>query len=251
MEIKARAFPTANTAIANPGRTPMNACDVMVSNVITVGADASVQEVAHLLLTHRISAVPVVNEQNELLGIVSEGDLLHRIEAGTERRRSWWLDLLASREILADDFTRSHSRHVTDVMTRRLITVAPSTPLGEVAAILEKNGIKRVPVVQDGKVVGIVSRANLLQALATLGKTAPSATTDDGSLRDRILAQLQKTAWARPGLLNIIVHDGTVELWGMVDSVEEKKAVRVVAEMTPGVRAVNDNLTIYPVMAAG
>jgi CBS domain-containing protein len=230
----------------------MRAADIMVSNVITVGTTASVQDVADILIKNRISGVPVVDEAGELVGIVSEGDLLHRVEAGTEHRRSWWLDLLASKEVLAEEFSRSHSRRVTDVMTRRVITVDPDATLADVAATLERNGIKRVPVVKDGKLIGIISRANLLQALTSVRKDAiPTPSVDDVTLRKAILDGLRSKAWARTGLLNVIVNDGTVDLWGMVDSVEEKNAVRVAVELTPGVRAVKDNLSIYPVMAAG
>jgi CBS domain-containing protein len=146
----------------------MKAADVMVSNVISVGPQASVQEVADLLLRNRISAAPVIGPEGELVGIVSEGDLMRRPEVGTERRQSWWLSLLTSSEAMASDYIKSHSRKVVDVMTRRVVTATPDTPVGDIATLLEKHGIKRVPIVAEGKVVGIVSRANLLQALASV-----------------------------------------------------------------------------------
>jgi CBS domain-containing protein len=190
----------------------MKAADVMITNVIAVGPDACVQDVARILLDSRISAVPVIASDGKLLGIVSEGDLMRRAEAGTGRRRPWWLAILTGREVLANEYIREHSRRVTDVMTRNVVTAAADTPLSTIANLLEKNAIKRVPIVEEGKVIGIVSRANLLQALASPGTRAKSA----------------------------------VELWGIVDSASEKKAVRVAAEVTPGVRAVNDNLIIRP-----
>jgi CBS domain-containing protein len=216
----------------------MKAADVMVTNVITVGLDASVQDVAQTLLSARISAVPVVGANGELLGIVSEGDLMHRAEAGTGRRRPWWL---------AAEFVKEHSRKVTDVMTRDVVTAAPDTPLSAIAKLLEKNAIKRVPIMKGDKIVGIVSRANLLQALASQGKqVAGAGPADDAKIREKVLTQLDAAPWTQPSLINVIVQDGTVELWGIVDSVSEKKAVRVAAEVTPGVRAVNDNLIIRP-----
>lgn len=228
----------------------MKAADVMVTNVVTVGPDACVQDVARTLLDSRISAVPVIGSDGKLLGIVSEGDLMRRVEAGTGRKRPWWLAILTGREVLASEFVKEHSRKVTDVMTRRVVTAAPDTPLSTVANLLEKNAIKRVPIVQDGKVVGIVSRANLLQALASLNKGAEVATpVADTKIRENVLAQLKAEPWTRPSLINVIVQDGAVELWGIVDSVTEKKAVRVAAEVTPGVRAVNDNLIIRPAEA--
>jgi CBS-domain-containing membrane protein len=223
----------------------MKAADVMVTSVITVGPQASVQDVAKLLLTNRISGLPVVSDQGDLVGIVSEGDLLHRVEAGTGRRRPWWLAILTGRDVLAAEYVREHSGKVADVMTRHVITATPDTSLQDIAHLLEKNGIKRVPIVDAGRLVGIVSRANLLQALASgtkKGETAPS----DGTIREDVMARLRAESWTRPSLVNVIVQDGTVELWGIVDSQTEKRAVRVAAEVTPGVRAVNDNLIIRP-----
>jgi CBS domain-containing protein len=225
----------------------MKAADVMVTNVITVGPDACVQDVARILLDSRISGVPVVESNGKLLGIVSEGDLMRRAEAGTGRRRPWWLAILTGREALASEFVKEHSRRVTDVMTRNVVTATPDAPLSTIATLLERNAIKRVPIVHEGKVVGIVSRANLLQALASLGKEAQAVTpADDTKIRAGVISQLKAEPWTRPSLINVIVQDGAVELWGIVESVSEKKAVRVAAEITPGVRAVNDNLIIRP-----
>ncbi|MCC6779836.1 MAG: CBS domain-containing protein [Hyphomicrobiales bacterium] len=226
----------------------MKAADVMVTKVVTVGPDASVQDIAEILLSNRISGVPVVGAQGELLGIVSEGDLLRRVEAGTGRRRPWWLAIFIGKEALAAEFVKEHARKVRDVMTHHVVTASPDAALSEIADLLEKNAIKRVPIVRDGRVVGIVSRANLLQALA--GRAAPSASRapeDDAKIRDAVLAQLNAEPWARPTMINVIVQDGTVELWGVVDSASEKAAVRVTAEGTPGVRAVTDNLVVRPV----
>jgi CBS domain-containing protein len=223
----------------------MKAADVMVTNVITVGPDATVQEVAGILLTNRISGVPVVGADGELIGIVSEGDLMRRAESGTGRRRPWWLSVLTGREVLASEYVREHSRKVADVMTSPVVTASPDTPLSDIATTLEKNGIKRVPIVKDGKVVGIVSRANLLQALASLSKAA-DAGPSDAAIRDDVMARLHAEPWTRPSLINVIVTNGTVELWGIVDSQTEKRAVRVAAEVTPGVRVINDNLVIRP-----
>jgi CBS domain-containing protein len=139
----------------------VKASDVMVTNVITVGPNTGAQDAARILLTSRISAVPVVGEHGGLLGIVSEGDLMRRSETDTERHRSWWLDLFVSNDTLAGEFAKAHSRKVADIMTREVITAAPDASLGEIAALLEMNLIKRVPIVKDGKLVGIVSRANL------------------------------------------------------------------------------------------
>jgi CBS-domain-containing membrane protein len=224
----------------------MKAADVMVTSVITVGPEMSVQDVATLLLKNRISGLPVVSDEGELVGIVSEGDLLHRAEAGTGRRRPWWLAILTGRDVLAAEYVREHSHKVADVMTRHVITATPDTSLQDIAHLLEKNGIKRVPIVDGGRLVGIVSRANLLQALASTPKASTGTTPSDGAIREDVLARLRAESWTRPSLVNVIVQDGTVELWGIVDSQTEKRAVRVAAEVTPGVRAVNDNLIVRP-----
>ena len=230
----------------------MKAADVMVSKVITVGPTTTIQEVASILLANRISAVPVVGEHGELIGIVSEGDLIRRIEVGTERHRSWWLGLLASNRALATEYVMSNARKVADIMTRRVVTATPNTPLGDIATLLEKNFIKRVPIMNDGKIVGIVSRANLVQALASMAKKTKKKTSvanqRDSEIRKKVISRLNAQPW-RPSMLNVTVHDGTVELWGLVTSEDEKKAARIAVEIIPGVKVVNDNLMIPPAVS--
>jgi CBS domain-containing protein len=232
------------------GAEIMKARDVMVSPVITTRPSASVAEVAKMLLQRRISAVPVVDDQGRLVGIVSEGDLLHRAEAGTERRRSWWLRMVAGDETLAADYVKAHGRKVADVMTRNVITATPETPLHEIAALMEKRAIKRVPIVENDQLVGIVSRANLIQAVASTRKQL-KVPLSDASIREKVMAALQAQPWFRSSLLNVIVSGGVVELWGMTQSEAERDAIRVAAESTPGVRAVNDNLIVQPTEAWG
>jgi CBS domain-containing protein len=223
----------------------MKAADVMVTNVISVTPDVLVQDVAYILLSNRISAVPVVDDGGKLLGIVSEGDLMRRTEIGTGRHRPWWLAMLTGREVRTVDFVKEHSRKVTDVMTSRVVTATPDSSLQDIATLLEKNGIKRVPIVKAGKVVGILSRANLVQALATTRKQHDPE-VNDSEIRESLMARLRATSWAHPALINVIVQDGTAELWGVVDSQAERKAVCVAAEITPGVRGVDDHLIIRP-----
>ena len=213
----------------------MNAADVMVSNVISVRPDTSVTEIAEKLLANRISAVPVVDEEGTLVGIVSEGDLIHRVENDTEQHRSWWLELLTGKEILAREFVKSHARKAIDVMSRAVVSVKPDTPLGEIASLLEQHRIKRVPVVADGKMVGIVSRANLVQALVNLAKARmPDLAVKDAALYENLLAHLRVQPWWSESI-NVIVRNGTVELWGLVGSEAERDAVRIAVEETPGV----------------
>jgi CBS domain-containing protein len=224
----------------------MKAADVMVSNVITVGVNASIGEVAAILLNNHISAAPVVDEKGDLVGIVSEGDLIRRPEIGTAKRHSWWLELISNKWASASEYIKSHSRMVADVMTRDVITAKPDTPLGDIAAMLERNRIKRVPIVEGGKLVGLVSRGNILQALASATKKLSSlATASDSELRKKVQSRLAAEPW-RPTMLTVTVQDGTVDLWGLVHSVEEKKAAQLAAETTPGVRAVVNNVIVQP-----
>jgi CBS domain-containing protein len=223
----------------------MKAADVMVTTVVTVGPECSIENVADTLLENGISAVPVITNGGDLVGIVSEGDLVRRTEIDTEHPRSRWLALLIGSQPLAAEFVKSHGSRVADVMTRDVIVATPDTPLRQIAALLEKNGIKRVPIVSNGKLVGIVSRANLIQALASVRKEIKAAAaTSDRMVREDLLSRLRAEPWARTSQLNVIVHDGTVELWGTVRSRAEKQAIRSAAEVTPGVRTVSDNLIV-------
>jgi CBS-domain-containing membrane protein len=229
----------------------MKAADVMATNVITVRLDTPVAKIAEVLLANRISAVPVVNAKDVLVGIVSEGDLIHRVEAGTERHRSWWLELLTGKEVLAHEFVKSHARKAADVMTHKVVSVQPDAPLGDIASLLEKHRIKRVPVMVNGKIVGIVSRANLVQALVSLDHAKKSdASVDDLTLHSNIIEQLRSKSWADPTTISVIVNDGAVELWGIVDSETEKDAIRVAVEVTPGVRQVLNKLVVEHLMNA-
>jgi CBS domain-containing protein len=219
----------------------MKARDVMVSPVITVKQSCTVRDVAKTFVEHRISGVPVVDDHGKLVGIVSESDLMHRSEAGTERKRSWWLQALTADETLVADYVKAHACRVTDVMTHQVITAAPDATLRDIAALLEKSSIKRVPIVENGQLVGIVSRANLVQAVAST-RTEMETSPSDTAIRDKLLAHLKTQPWAHTGLLNITVTDGIVDLWGLTSSDAERKAIRVAAECAPGVHAVNDHL---------
>jgi CBS domain-containing protein len=228
----------------------MKAADVMVTDVITVQPHDTVRDVAAVLLGREISAAPVVDDEGRLVGIVSEGDLMRRAEIDTERRRSWWLEFLATPQTRARDFVKAHAVKVADVMTRNVVTATEDMPLADLITLLEKRGIKRVPVVRGGAVVGIVSRRNILQAFAQSVATAREATASDAAIREAIIAELKAQPWGKPWLLTVTVTDGIVELWGLVDSEEERQAVRVAAEAAAGVKGVKDNLFRAPRSAA-
>lgn len=225
----------------------MRAMDVMTSNVITVSEDSSVQAAAKLMAEHGISALPVVDRDNRVTGIVSEGDLLHRAETGTEWRRSWWLEMMASTNRLAEDYIKSHGGRVSDVMTREVLSVTEETAVADIAVLLETNRIKRVPVLREGKLVGIVSRANLVRALAvTISEPPGGREVDDQAIRARLLAELKAQRWAEVSPANITVKDGVVHLWSSYLSEQEKRALVVAAENTPGVRGVEDHMRRVP-----
>jgi CBS domain-containing protein len=171
----------------------MRAKDIMVTDVITVGPEASVRNAAKILLANRISALPVIDDQGHLVGIISEGDLVRRAELGTNNYQSWWLELFSGldKETLAKRFLKSHGRKVRDVMTTNVVTAKPTTPLRDIATVLEKNRIKRVPIVAKGQVVGIVSRANIIQALAGLPEGPAQTTTSDSIIRKKVMKQIK------------------------------------------------------------
>ncbi len=199
-------------------------------------------EAAKLLADHGISAVPVVDKDNRVIGMVSEGDLLHRAETGTERR-SWWLEMVSSTNKLAGEYIKSHSSRVKDVMTRDVLSVSEETSVADIAILLETNRIKRVPVLRDGKLAGIVSRANLVRALAmTISEAPGGAEADDRSIRNRLLAELKAQKWAEVSPANVTVKDGVVHLWSSYLSDQERRALVVAAENISGVRRVEDHM---------
>ena len=217
----------------------MLAGDVMTRKVISVASDASAMQACALMLKHQISGLPVVDPSGALLGIVSEGDFLRRPELGTRRRRTRWLEFLIGPGRLASEYVHACGRKVTEIMTPAPYTVGEATPLTEVVQLMERHQIKRVPVVYGRRLVGIVSRADLLRALAGLAPTAETVVTS-AEIRERVMAELRKQSWAPLDLINVIVRDRTVDLQGTITSA--RQAMIVAAENVSGVRAVQDHL---------
>jgi CBS-domain-containing membrane protein len=220
----------------------MNAVDVMVRDVVTISPDADVAEAAKLLIEHDISALPVVDDDGSVIGMISEADLLRREEIGTEKQRPWWLEAIMPGTALAADFAKSHGQRVSEVMSSDVISATEETSLAEIAAILERNRIKRVPIMENGKLVGIVSRANLVQALASSAVRADGSTASDRSIRLELLSRLADQTWTDFGSRNVILTDGVVHLWGLVGSEEERRALVALAEDVPGVVRVSDEM---------
>ena len=221
----------------------MQARDVMVCGVISVGPDIPVQIAANAMVSNCVSALPVIDIYAKLVGIISEGDLMRRVEIGTERHPSGAGETPMPSDSLAKEFVRSRAKRVSDVMTREVITAQPETSLREIVNMMERHSIKRLPIVENERVVGIVSRANLLQVLARANDT--NWAESDRVLHQRFVDSIKDQPWAgRP--FNIIVNDRCADLWGFVYSADEKTAVRVAAEATPGIESVADHLSIAP-----
>ncbi|MPW18319.1 CBS domain-containing protein [Paraburkholderia sp. CNPSo 3157] len=229
----------------------MFAMDVMTPSVICAQPDMTVQEAAKRLVENRISGMPVVDESGALVGIVSEGDLLHRVETGTETRRSSWLELFSSTRNLASAFVKEHGHLVSDVMSSEVIAVDEKTPVGNIADLMEKRRIKRVPVLRDGKLVGIVSRANLIRALASAPVAAQSeSASSDREIAEAIVAALRDKRWAL-SKENVIVKDGVAHLWGVIQSEDEERAICIAALEVEGVKEARAHLsypTVMPLM---
>ena len=219
----------------------MRAHQIMTRSVITVAPDATVLDAANLMLRHHVSGLPVVDTTGKLVGIVSEGDFIRRSEIGTQKKRGRWLKFLLGAGAVATDYVRENGRRVSEVMTVDPITVTEETPLDQIVSSMERNGVKRLPVMRDGKLVGIVSRANLLQAVAGLVRDVPDPTADDDHIRERIVAAIEKNDWSPFGL-NVVVRDGIAHLSGVITEERSRQASIVAAENTAGVRKVHDHL---------
>jgi CBS domain-containing protein len=224
----------------------MQAKDIMTVNVISVAEDTPVREIVDLLLRYRISAVPVVDNARKVLGIVSEGDLLRpEGTSGGGGRRSWWLEAFFAGEVLTDE--KAHGRTASAVMTRDVITVSEDTPLNEIAELLERHHIKRVPVLSDGKLAGIVSRANLLHGLAnTIVEHHEPGAARDRQLRDELIKILLGEHKLDTALLNVTVRHGNVRLWGVIENAEQAAAAEAAVKALPGVKSVENNLSPGP-----
>lgn len=219
----------------------MRAHQIMTKPVITVSPDTTILEAANIMLKHHISGLPVVDAASKLVGIVSEGDFLRRSEIGTQRRRGRWLRFIFGPTSTARDFVCEHGRKVSEVMTPEPFTVPEEMPLPDVVDLMETKGIKRLPVMRGERLVGIVTRANLLQAVASLARHVPDPTADDDHIRDRVIHAMEKQEWAPLGL-NVIVRDGIVHLSGILVDVQGREAAIVAAENVEGVVKVHDHL---------
>ncbi|SEJ81180.1 CBS domain-containing protein [Paraburkholderia diazotrophica] len=221
----------------------MRALDIMTTSVVTATPDMTIHDAARLFVDNHISGMPVVDENGKVVGIVSQGDLLHRVENGTGHgRRRWWLEfLLSSPREQAARYVKEHGHVVGDVMCNQVISISDDMPLAEIADLMERRHLKRVPVLKDGKLVGIVSRSNLIRALASVVPAADAISYDDASLREAIVRAMRGQRWRLPKQ-GVLVKDGVAHLWGVIESEEEKRAIHIAAECVPGVKRVEYHL---------
>lgn len=221
----------------------MKVRDVMQRQPITATSAMPIEDAVRLMMTHRISGLPVVDSAGgAVVGILSEGDLLRRMELGTEERLPGWRAWIVSRGRAAHDYVRSHARQVGELMTAPVICVTPQTELADVVALMESRRIKRVPVVLEGRLVGVLTRADLIRALESLLPKADTRPVADAELRRRLLASLREQSWSPRTSFDLKVVNGVVELLGVITAGQAREAMRVLVENTPGVRAVIDHL---------
>jgi len=229
----------------------MQAQDIMTRGVTTVSPDTAVRDIAALIVEKHISGVPVVTDKGDIVGIISESDLLHRAEVGTERRRKWWFRVFEDSDALAREYAKAHGRKARDVMSRYVISVHGNAELRDVADILDNHGIRRVPVVQNGRLVGIITRGDLVRALSQVQVSTMAKKIGNADLHKTLRERIRTQPWINDTYINLTVSDGVVELWGFVVTTDQHNAIRVLVEETEGVRRVEDNLSIAGPLRGG
>jgi len=226
----------------------MQAKDIMTEKVVCVRPMDSLFDAAELMLDASVSALLVVNDKREILGIISEADLIRRAEIDTTSKKSWLLRILESDASAAREFVSTHTRRVTDIMTKEVVTATEETPLADLVERMQRYRVKRIPIVRDGVLVGVVSRADLVRAVLSHEPQCPDPRPDDRALRRAVLATLDAQAWSTRSPLTVVLNEGVVHLWGFVESPEVRDACRVAAESVPGVRQVKNHIRLTPAL---
>jgi CBS domain-containing protein len=222
----------------------MRVHQIMTRKVTTVKADTPILEAANLMLHQHISGLPVVGDTGKLIGIVSEGDFIRRSEIGTQKRRRRWLKILVGPAQSASEFVHERGRKVGEIMTEDLYTATEDMPLEDVVRLMERENVKRLPVLRGEALVGIVTRSDLLRAVASLARDVPAPTADDDQVREQVIASIEKTEW-QPAQLNVTVRDGIVHLSGIITDERFRQAIIVAAENVAGVKLVHDHLYLF------
>ena len=226
----------------------MKVSDIMTTNVLVVREDSPINEAIRLMLAHGISGLVVLDKDDKLAGVVTEGDFLRRAEIGTQKHRSRWLEFLVGPGKLADEYVHANARRVGEVMTPSPYTVTEDTPVADAASLMERQHIKRLPVLRGEQVIGIVSRANFLRAVASATVRATESPLGDAAICERLNAEIQAMSWTTPNLIEVSAKNGIVDLWGSIIDERTRKGLTVAAENIPGVKLVRDHLVfIEPV----
>jgi CBS domain-containing protein len=229
----------------------MKAADLMTRDIVTVGPETPLADAIRLMLEHRVSGLPVVDGDGQLVGLLTEGDLLHRAETGTDTVRLGWLKALLARGRMAERYVHTHGRRVRDAMTQDVLTVGEASSLDDVIRIMESRHVRRVPVVEGKRLVGIVSRSDLVRALGALLERPAGPDKDDNAIREAILAEMARHRWAPGQNVEVAVREGVVGFTGMIFDERMRGALRVIAEAVPGVKAVRDDLDLVDPNAIG
>ena len=222
----------------------MKAQDIMTRDVTTVSPNTSVSDIAAVMVEKHISGVPVLTDNGQIIGMVSQSDLLHRAELGTERTYKWWFRTFADSNALAQDYAKAHGRKAHDIMSRYVVSVRDDAELRDVADILDNYRIKRVPVVQEGRLVGIITRGDLVRALSQVQISKAAKKIDNAALHKTLHDRIRSQYWVNESYISLTVNDGVVELWGFVDTVDQHSALRSLVEETDGVSRVEDKLSV-------
>jgi CBS domain-containing protein len=229
----------------------MKAQDIMTREVTTVSPDTSVRDIAALMVEKHISGVPVLAADGKVVGMVSQSDLLHRAEVGTERKRKWWFRTFADSDALAREYAKAHGLKAHDVMSRYVVSVRDDAELRDVADILDSHRVKRVPVMKEGRLVGIITRGDLVRALSQAQISKTAKTIDNAALHKTLHDRIRTQPWINDSYINLTVNDGVVELWGFVVTADQHSALRALIEETDGVRRVVDNLSVAGPLRGG
>ena len=216
--------------------------DVMTARIIGIDPGATIAEAGALMIQNGLSALLVIDRSGELVGLLSEGDLLERYELGTERKKHSWLEVLFQPGRLTGEYLRSHSCRVEDVMTRELVTVTEVMPIVDAVTLMMENRIKRLPVMRGRRPIGVLSRSDLVRTLVKCAGESRSVSRTDEEIQSAIVAELRAQSWAPAALVTVNVKNGIVDLWGSITDERQREAIRVLAENVSGVKAVHDHL---------
>jgi CBS-domain-containing membrane protein len=229
----------------------MKAQDIMTRDVSTVSPDTSVRDIAALMVEKHISGVPVLTDNGTIIGMVSQSDLLHRAEVGTERKHKWWFRTFADSNALAREYAKAHGLKAHDIMSRYVVSVRDDAELRDVADILDNNRIKRVPVLQEGRLVGIITRSDLVRALSQVRISKAAKKIDNAALHKALHDRIRSQSWLNDSYINLTVNDGVVELWGFAVTPDQHSALRALVEETDGVNRVEDKLSVAGPLRGG